>query len=582
MLHGDEKSFSIASMIHDLALPGPIFALLRLATLCGVCLAFGATQIAFAQSDDDLDLDEEGDSALFEDWTTEELFQRVLIVPLHGETSESSGIGGLLEGYIATELDASDQFETYLLDEVDPVEDVEARLYYEGCPPGDELGCQFVIGESSGVDRVVSGRVTVQSDDRYRVVVTILGVAGAELEFSYALDLAAGEEVLLPRTVELALDRLRREELLEPLRDAEARRARRRDAVALARSQDERDLVARMRLEVDDDAIARAEEERRARAEARVTTADLEEQKGVEGITPDWEKLGLTERQYLSYRNSKLSLDGWAKKWAGHRLMLLFSGHVGFSAGATGLRYFGGYLLSDNLSSTVDSYAWQRSTGGTSPNLGFTLGMGILRNLSIEASVFYARSKVHAKLSSGSALPCGADEECTWKPDPDNRPTGEWTEQALDTLGGDVMVRYSVLVLPIVRPTFGVGAYWQLYPSLFNDPTVEDDVEVPAPSIPSRFQTFGRLVDVGPQFEVGVALDFTRNIGLFVRAPFALLVNPNRVQESPTSATVIVDAPDVEKPPPGIFRLLVGVQGRIGGKPIKIRQNDGVEEIDED
>lgn len=569
-------------MFHDLAPPRLPLALFCLATVCALGFVVGTPDLAFAQSDDDLDLDEESDSAIFEDWSTEELFQRVLIVPLRGETAESSGIGGLLESYIASALDNSDQFETYLLDEVDPVENVGARLYYEGCPPGDELGCQFVIGESSGVDRVVSGRVTVQSDDRYRVVVTILGVAGAELEFTYALDLTAGEEVLLSRTVELALDRLRREELLEPLRDAEARRARRRDAVAQTRSQDERELVARMRLEVDDDAIARAEEERRARADARVTTADLEEQKGVEGITPDWEEMGLTEGQYLSYRNSKLSLDGWASKWAGHRLMVLFSGHVGFSAGATGLRYFGGYLLSDNLSSTVDSYAWQRSTGGTSPNIGFTLGMGILRNLSIEASIFYARSKVHAKLSSGSAIECGDDEDCRWKPDPDNRPVDDWTEQALDTFGGDVMVRYSILVMPIVRPTVGLGAYWQLYPSLFNDPLIEDNVEMPIPSIPSRFQTFGQLVDVGPQVEVGVALDFTRNIGLFVRAPFAVLVNPNRVQESPTPATVIVDAPEVEKAPVGVFRLVVGVQGRIGGKPIKIRRSDGVEEIDED
>ena len=199
----------------------------------------------------------------------------------------------------------------------------------------------------------------------------------------------------------------------------------------------------------------------------------------------------------------------------------------------------------------------------------------------MEASIFYARSKVYAKLSSGSALPCGADEGCSWKPDPDNRPTGDWTEQALDTLGGDVMVRYSILVMPIVRPTIGLGAFWQMYPSLYNDPLVPDAEEVPKPSIPSRFQTFGRLVDVGPQVEVGVALDFSQNIGLFVRAPVAFLVNPNRVQESPTPASVIVDAPAPDNAPLGIFRLVVGVQGRIGGKPIKIEESDHVEEIEE-
>ena len=535
---------------------------------------------AFAQ-DEDLDLDEEYSGPIFEEWTNDELFQRILIVPLMGETAESSGIGDLLEGYIADRLENSPQFETYLLDEVEDIEDVGARLYYEGCPPGDELGCQFVIGESAGVDRVVSGRVTVQSDDRYRVVVTILGVNAAELEFTYALDLAAGEEVLLPRTVELALDRLRREELMEPLRDAEARAARRREAVAQARSEEEQEIVGRMRLEVDGDAIARAEEEREARARARVTTQDLEEQKGIEGITPEWEEMGLTERQYLSYRNSGLTVRDWAKRWSGHRLMALFSAHVGFAAGATGLRYYGGYLLSDNLSSIVDSYAWQRSTGGTSPNIGFSAGVGLLRNLNIEASIYYSRSRVYAKLSSGSAQPCAEGEGCTWKPDPDNRPTGDWTEQAVDTLGGDVMVRYSILVMPIVRPTVGLGALWQVYPNLYNDPNVPDGEEVPTPSIPSRFQTFGRLVDVGPQIEVGVALDFNRFVGLFVRAPVALLVNPNRVQESATPPSVLIDAPEPENAPLGLFRLVVGVQGRIGGKPVKIKEQDNVDEIDE-
>ena len=112
--------------------------------------------------DDDLDDDEEIDldavdgqgPEIFEAWTDEELFQRVLIVPLVGETSESAGIGDLLEGFLASALDNNGRFETFLLDEVPPVEDVDARLYYEGCPPGQELGCQFVIGEVAEVDRV--------------------------------------------------------------------------------------------------------------------------------------------------------------------------------------------------------------------------------------------------------------------------------------------------------------------------------------------------------------------------------------------------------------------------------------------
>lgn len=532
--------------------------------------------------DDEIDLDavDGPEPEIFEAWSDEELFQRILIVPMHGETSESAGIGDLLEGFLAGALDNAPHFETFLLDEVPPVEDVEARLYYEGCPPGQELGCQFVIGEQAEVDRVVSGRVTVQSDDRYRVVVTILGVAGAELEFTYALDLAAGEEELLPRTVELALDRLRREELLEPLRDEEERALRRRRAVEQARSDEEKDLVQRMRLDVDENELARYEEERRARERTRVTTADLEEQKGIEGVDTEWDEIGITEKQYLSWRNSNMPLERWRHRWAGHRLMVLGSVSIGFSAGATALRYYGGYLLSDNLSAVVDSYAWQRSTGGSSPNLAASLGIGILRNLNFEVSLFWSRSTVHVKLSTGSTLP---DGEGGWVPDPNNRPASEWSQQTLDTIGGDLMFRYSILVMPIVRPTFGLGAYWQQYPNLYNDPAVDDDEEVPTPSIPSRFQTFKRLTDVGPQIEAGVALDFNRWVGLFVRVPVSILVNPARVQttgEYPPS--IIVNAPDPERPPFGIVRVLLGVQGRVGGLPVKIQERDDADLIEID
>ncbi len=531
------------------------------------------------QDDEEIDLDAEDarGEQILDGWTDKELFQRVLIVPLVGETSESAGIGDLLEGFLATALDNNDRFETYLLDEVAPIDDIDARLYYEGCPPGEELGCQFVIAEQAEVDRVVSGRVTVQGEDRYRVVVTILGVVAAQLEFTYALDLAAGEEELLPRTVELALDRLRREELLEPLRDEEKRAARRRQVVEQARTDEEKDLVHRMDMDVDEDVLERYEEERRARARTRVTTKDLADQKGIEGVDTAWDEMGISEKQYLSWRNSHMPLDRWKWRWSGHRLMLLGSVSLGLAGGATALRYYGGYLLSDNLSAVVDSYSWQRSSAGTAPNLGFSLGIGILRNLDFEASLFWTRSTVHVQLATGSALPDGDG----WVSDPNNRPPSDWARQTLDTFGGDFMFRYSVLVMPIVRPTVGLGVYWEQYPTLYNDPDVDDDIEVPTPSIQGRFQTFKRLVDAGPQIEGGVALDFNRFVGLFVRVPVTILLNPMRNQTSgPYPPSVLLNTPDPEKPPFGIIRVLVGIQGRVGGMPVKFKEYDGVDEID--
>jgi hypothetical protein len=316
---------------------------------------------------DDVDLDEYDDNRrhtgllIPEDIDEAELAQSILIVPLSGETAESTGVGVLLEGFLRGALDNTDRFTVLGLEECPQVEDVDALLYYEGCPPGNELGCQFVIGEGAGVDRVVGGRVTVMAEGRYRVVVEILNVPDASLEFTYALDLAAGEEELLPRTVELALDRLRREELLAPYRDAVEQEEARRRVLDDARTEEERRIVARMDIDVDESHIERAEEAANVEEE-ELTQEDVDDIRESEGVLREWEELGITERQYISFKNSRLDFDDWRGRWSGHRFQILGSINLGFIGGATGLRYYGAYLLNPGLDEVVDNYSRTATT----------------------------------------------------------------------------------------------------------------------------------------------------------------------------------------------------------------------------
>ena len=219
----------------------------------------------------------------------EDLAQTIMIVELAGETSESAGVGVLLDSYLRDSLSDNSRFTLIGIEEALPVEETSAELYYRGCPPGNELGCQFVIGEVSNVDRVVSGRVTVltdEEDDRYRVVLTILNIATAELEYSYALDLVAGEERLLPASLALALDRLQREQLLEPVRDEEERLRRRLAALDAAKSAEERQLILRMEVSEDWDAFSKLNAELEARKNQIVTEEDLQDQRATRAAPP--------------------------------------------------------------------------------------------------------------------------------------------------------------------------------------------------------------------------------------------------------------------------------------------------------
>jgi hypothetical protein len=495
------------------------------------------------------------------------------------------GVGVLLEGFLRTALDNEERFTVLGLEECPPIEDIDAELYYEGCPDGDELGCQFVIGEVAGVDRVVSGRVTVRDEGRYRIIVTILNVLHADLDAEYWLDLAVGEETLLPRTIEMTLDRLRRDELLGPYYDSLEADEERREARAAAQTEEDRNLIARMQFDLRGDELQRAVDDARPVHEG-ITVEQMEEIKASEGLVREWDEIGISEGQYLSYRNSGLEFERWRWRWAGHRLQVLGSVYVGFVGGATGLKYYGAYLLDPTLQTTVDSHAWQRVDQGQSFTIGVSGGVGILRNLDIEVGAWWARSNVSVRLFSGDTqCPTLGDLACSQselRPSDDNHPPGPWADKQVDLFGGEVMVRFYVLTMPIVRPTLGAGLQWILFPSLYNDTEVPDDQESPAPAVAESFPTFPRLIDFGLQLEPGVQIDIGKHFGIFVRVPIGIGLNPGRVRQTADEPAIITNADEIGDAPFGIVRIVIGVQGRLLGLPVQPRSGGGDDVLDED
>lgn len=515
-----------------------------------------------------------------EEITAADLAQRVLVVPLRGATRSSEGIGELLAAFVGDELSATDHLDVVSLPECDRVEDIDAELYYAGCPPGDELGCQFVIGEVNNIDRVVGGRVTDRGEGRYRIIITILNVRSAQEEYTYALDLGAGEDSLLPRTVELALDRLRREELLAPYRDAEEQHQELVAAMKKAQSEEERRLVARMESNVDTSSVDDLEDERRLTARDVVTEDDLAEIKENEGARREWDEMGLTERQYLSYRNSGLDWEDWSWRASGHRFQILLSAYGGLVGGATSVRYYGHYLRSPNdLSQIADTYAYQQVEEGTSFVVGGGAGFGLWDRLDIEASAWLSRADVYILLYNDRAV---EDVDGSLVPDPDARRPGDWRQQDLNLWGGDVMVRFLVLTVPLIRPTIGAGLAWVVYPDLFAaaSETGEDQ------GIPDSFHAFDRLTDFGLQLEPGVNFDFHKNMGVFLRVPITIGLNPARtsVTQRPVEPILTPFESVSDTPPFGNVKVVIGFQGRLLGLPVKKKDRSYVDDdiLDDD
>jgi hypothetical protein len=507
-----------------------------------------------------------------------DLSQKVLVVPFGVGTSTAAGLASLMEQFVLDGLRDEGLFLVSSLEDAPPVEDVDAALYYRGCPPGDERGCQLVLGELAAVDRVVAGTLNMRDDGSYSVEVTVLNVAEALIELSYSIDLVPGEEELLPQTVSIALRELvvadREEQEDAQLATEEQERRERLKAASAA----EEELLARMVLDVSSRSLEEAEAAVAAQKDRRVTQQDLQTIKSKEGAEREWIELGLSEKQYLSYRNSGLELEAWRWRWAGHRFQLIGSIHMGLAAGATGMRYYGNYLLSPDLAvEPVDSHSWQVLEDGQNGTLGVSVGFGILRNLDVELGFWWTRSKIQVKLVNGRTIDDGSGNLV---PDPLNRQPGDFTAQSLNMFGGELMARFYLLNVFPVRPTVGAGLSWISYPTLYNDPDIDDSEELPPPSIPERYTTWPHLVDVGLQIEPGVTVDIGRHLGIFFRIPITIgLSNSRRLVSNELPRPIIEDPEQAPEAPFGTIRVLLGVQGRVFGKKLPLRADQPEEDI---
>lgn len=504
--------------------------------------------------------------------------QKVLVVPFAGEGGTATGLASLMEQFIIDGLIADSTFLVSSLEEAPPVEDVDAALYYRGCPAGNERGCQLVLGELAAVHRVVGGTLNTRDDGSFSVEVTILNIEEALIELSYVIELVPGEEELLPQTVAMALRELLaadRDELVDSTTATQEVDARARVRAA---SQAEAQLLSRMVLDVSARRLHDAEAVVRAQKAKRLTQDDLQQIKESEGVLREWEKLGISERQYLSYKNSGLEFDRWHWRWSGHRFQIIGSVQVGLAAGATGMRYYGSYLLSPELASEpVDSHTWQVLEDGQGGTIGASIGFGVLRNLDIEVGFWWTRSKVEVKLVNGLTTSDGAGGLIA---DPLNRAPRDFTGQSLNLIGGELMARFYLLNVFPVRPSIGAGLSWLSYPTLYNDPDVSDNEEVPPPAIPDRYTTWPHLVDVGVQLEPGVTVDVGRHFGVFFRIPITVGFGKNRRAISNTlPRPILEDVEEAPQAPFGTIRVVLGVQGRILGKKVTLRDDDHEEDI---
>ncbi len=371
--------------------------------------------------------------------------------------------------------------------EVPEFTDYSADTYLRSCPPGQYIGCVFVVGGRAKTDWTVGGRVTAV-DGGYQAFLSFIDVDEAKLVLEFDVVLDGTNDVSFQDGVRKIMDALVSGEVqaLDVRADPEAERAKQAE-------EEERQKKAKQfaldSVYEDPEDLDRGTVGRDAYASDR-TDLDLDAVEGRSGLEP-WERAGLTKAQYKLYRKSGLKLRDFKERLKGRKGQFLARLGMIVGVGPYGQEHENYFVQAntadpadlrprDILDQSAASRQARRLALGGELELGFGLTpwlelmvFGGIRQASYEY-------RYYREVDGGST------------PGP-----GPYTEAVARTFHGGL--RVGVVPLPAypVRPTFHVGAsFWA--------GTAPSRVTEPASYLLSSVMPGNNLVliHVNPGFEV--------------------------------------------------------------------------------
>lgn len=287
---------------------------------------------------------------------------RVFVSELQPENKEAGGFASLMTGYLAGELDASEELSVVTAWESPDFGETTAVDYLLSCPPGEALGCAYVVADRVDARYAVTGSVEALPEGN-QVHVSIIDVDDSREAVAFDVLLGLGDDQRFAQLVEdmllaviageqgvLTDDR----EFVPDTREAEAaqREAVARQLAALAGEMGEvSDLSAR-----GERSIERPE----------YTMDDLG-QDAASDATPPWELVGMTPNEFLKFKNSGMSVSQWRQATAGRRGQLLIHAGGGVMRGGLDTQYEGWYAIDSTTQQNLQAQAWQSRTLSTGP-----------------------------------------------------------------------------------------------------------------------------------------------------------------------------------------------------------------------
>ena len=416
----------------------------------------------------------------------------VFVSPFQPRNPAAAGLAGMMSAFLESQLEAIPELTVIPAYDAPAVHDMSAEVYLESCPPGQAVGCAFVVGEVAGARYAVTG--AIQSDtDGTMVEVSIIDVRMSREAMSFVAQLGLGEDERFAEGVASVLVAVVRGEAgrVEDIRDLSETPEVDYSAAAAQLAElaeelgDVRTSTTRSSLMIDRPAM---------------TEEDLSERMDREGTKP-WERVGLTPQQYMQWKNSDEPIEEWKLRNAGRRGQVILRGSGGFGYGPVDGRYDGSYVreVVDTQFTLAEMYAWQSQEGGMGSFAEAAVAVGVSPVLEVGVQGGFASGRYYvnvlSKVMNNTAAP----------------------PKENDFANGNLYVGPTVLAAfapgARVRPVLGGGVMYWVGEGV-------DDNE----SLPEELETFPGPALVVFQGKTGVEMRLSKTVDLFAHVPFTAVI----------------------------------------------------------
>lgn len=475
---------------------------------------------------------------------------RVLVSEFQPRNEDSKALASLVENFLASRLKENQDIELVRPEQLPPFQDYSARIYLEGCPAGDMIGCTYVAAERGEVEWAITGTTRV-TPSASKVQVEILDIRSGRVVVSFESELESGQDEKFAEAVaEMLSDAIggsfNQTDIRQPDPDSEDPEGDMRkmsdDAIAQqldSLSQELGDISTVINRP--NSVIERPD----------YTMDDLADQMQGEGTKP-WERLNMSPGEYLRYKNSGRTLDAWRQLATGRQGQLLIRPTVGFGIQPSYNTYYGRYAYDSGQ--VVDVYTAQAVTNGFGGYFTAGVAYGVHPSLDVGVDFGIASGRVtrdYQQQTVGQTIPSPEI----------------YAFQDSSFVFGPRIVGSFIPVSPI-RPVVGGAVQFWL------GDTVRSK-EVP----PEGLANFPAPLSIIAEVMVGAELRLTKRVDFFVHVPVDLTVGGSIFQEKREGSADVLQA--VQAPAVGSMvsgGLRAGLQVRLFGKKVKSSILDEMEE----